>query len=268
MYLINQVSKITGLTKKALRYYDEQDMLKPSVRDEENGYRMYDEKDLQKAQLICLLRKLDFSISEIKDTLCVAENEQDLNYVLKEKIAYIERNISKERKLIEEIGRYIEPVASTPDEKTYEISIETIPPVLVASLRIKDSYDQIGAHTAELFRAVKGAAAGNLMNCYYDEDYTEIADMELCVPIKKRIADASIVCKMLPECRAVCTTHCGSYESLRYAYKALFDYVNQNDMKLCYPSREVYQKGPGMIFKGNPDKYVTRIILPLDIKKW
>ena len=35
MYLISQVSKITGLTKKALRYYDEQDILKPSFRDEE-----------------------------------------------------------------------------------------------------------------------------------------------------------------------------------------------------------------------------------------
>ena len=36
MYLISQVSKITGLTKKALRYYDEQDILKPSFRDEDN----------------------------------------------------------------------------------------------------------------------------------------------------------------------------------------------------------------------------------------
>lgn len=58
MYLINQFSKMTGLTKKALRYYDEQEILTPSVRDAENQYWQYDEEDLCRAKMIVLLRKL------------------------------------------------------------------------------------------------------------------------------------------------------------------------------------------------------------------
>jgi effector-binding domain-containing protein len=34
-------------------------------------------------------------------------------------------------------------------------------------------------------------------------------------------------------------------------------------LKLSLPSREVYLKGPGMIFKGNPKNYLTEIQLPI-----
>lgn len=266
MYLISQVSKITGLTKKALRYYDEQDILKPSFRDEDNQYRFYDESDLKRAQLISLLRKFDFSISEIKDTLNVTENVEDLNYVLKEKIDYIERNIAKERALIKEIDQYLKPSLSMHEEKSYEITIENIDPVMVAGLRIRDAYNQIGKYTTELYKAVKGNINGNLINCYYDEDYVEIADMEICIPVRKRIESSTVLCKTLPSVNAVCTTHYGSYEALHLAYEALFSYVNDNKLTLLTPSREVYLKGPGMIFKGNPNKYITKIILPFEIK--
>lgn len=265
-YLISQVSKITGLTKKALRYYDEEDILKPSFRDEENQYRLYDENDLKKAQLINLLRKFDFSISEIKDTLNVAENQEDLNYILKEKIECIESNIAKEKDLIREINRYIEPFPSMCEEMKYEITIEDMNPVMVASLRIKDSYDQIGKYIPELFKAVKGNTNGNLINCYYDEDCVDIADMEICIPVQRMFASSTVLCKTLPSEKAVCTTHYGSYETLFLAYKALFRYVNDNKITVLSPSRELYIKGPGMIFKGNPDKYITKIILPFEMK--
>ena len=47
MYKISQFSKISGLTVKALRYYDEENILKPSFRSEENQYRYYNDKDLK-----------------------------------------------------------------------------------------------------------------------------------------------------------------------------------------------------------------------------
>ena len=85
MYQISQFSKISGLTVKALRYYDEQGMLKPSYRDKNTLYRYYNENDLKKAQLIRLLRSLEFSILEIKEVLEMVNNEADLTYILQEK---------------------------------------------------------------------------------------------------------------------------------------------------------------------------------------
>ena len=65
MYRISQFSKISGLTVKALRYYDQENILQPTFRNEDNQYRYYNEEDLKKSQLIKSLRALDFSIMEI-----------------------------------------------------------------------------------------------------------------------------------------------------------------------------------------------------------
>ena len=65
MYRISQFSKISGLTVKALRYYDQENILQPTFRNEDNQYRYYNEEDLKKSQLIKCLRSLDFSIMEI-----------------------------------------------------------------------------------------------------------------------------------------------------------------------------------------------------------
>ena len=62
---ISQFSKISGLTVKALRYYDQENILQPTFRNEDNQYRYYNEEDLKKSQLIKSLRSLDFSIMEI-----------------------------------------------------------------------------------------------------------------------------------------------------------------------------------------------------------
>ena len=65
MYRISQFSKISGLTVIALRYYDQENILQPTFRNEDNQYRYYNEEDLKKSQLIKSLRSLDFSIMEI-----------------------------------------------------------------------------------------------------------------------------------------------------------------------------------------------------------
>lgn len=51
MYKFSQFSKISEITVKALRYYDEENILRPTIRKEENQYRYYTDEDLKKAQL-------------------------------------------------------------------------------------------------------------------------------------------------------------------------------------------------------------------------
>jgi len=31
--------------------------------------------------------------------------------------------------------------------------------------------------------------------------------------------------------------------------------------------REIYHKGPGMVFKGNPNKYVTEIVISFEVRE-
>lgn len=47
------------------------------------------------------------------------------------------------------------------------------------------------------------------------------------------------------------------------AYAAIDSYAAENGVQLQPPFREVFIKGPGMVMKGSPDKYITEIIFPI-----
>jgi effector-binding domain-containing protein len=46
-------------------------------------------------------------------------------------------------------------------------------------------------------------------------------------------------------------------------FKAIKRYAVENNLTLELPFREVYIKSPGMLLKGNPNKYITEILFPL-----
>lgn len=65
---INEVAKLTGVTVRALHYYDKIGLLKPEEITEA-GYRIYSENDLETLQQILFFRELDFSLNEIKEMI-------------------------------------------------------------------------------------------------------------------------------------------------------------------------------------------------------
>ena len=63
--LIRDFAKLTGVSIRTLHYYDEIGLLKPSIVDEQNGYRFYDEENLERMQEILFYRELDFPLKSI-----------------------------------------------------------------------------------------------------------------------------------------------------------------------------------------------------------
>lgn len=62
---INEVEQQVGISKKNIRFYEQQGLLHPR-RNSENGYREYDEADVDCLKKIKLLRKLSLPIEEIR----------------------------------------------------------------------------------------------------------------------------------------------------------------------------------------------------------
>ena len=263
MYKIGDFSKITNLSVKALRYYDEENILNPSYRNKENSYRFYDANDFKKAELIALLRELDFSISEIKDVMSICEDRSDISFILEEKKEMVVNKIAKQKALLKKIDLYIKPNLMEDDSMNYKIEVKHIPAVKVASIRFKGKYSDCGKYIGKIFKVIKGDAEGEPFNCYYDGRYQEDADIECCVSVSKKIYDSEVTVKELPLIKALTTIHTGTYESINMAYKAILDYSLENNINCLTPSRERYIKGPGMIFKGNPNNYITEIIVPI-----
>lgn len=99
---INEVESITGLTKKSIRYYEEQELLSPN-RNNNNDYREYSKSDIDTLKKIKFLRSLNVSISDIKK---LQNNTLSLRECMSERIDKIEAeelNFQKIKNMCEEI---------------------------------------------------------------------------------------------------------------------------------------------------------------------
>lgn len=65
---INEAEQAIGITKKNIRFYEQEGLLNPS-RNLSNGYRDYSEQDIEILRQIKLLRKLDIPLEEIRRLL-------------------------------------------------------------------------------------------------------------------------------------------------------------------------------------------------------
>ncbi|MDO5294214.1 MAG: MerR family transcriptional regulator [bacterium] len=75
-YRIGEVSKITGVSKDTLHFYDKIGLLIPEYIDENNRYRYYSRWNLWQLDIITMCRKLDISIDQIRAVLQLHDNDK------------------------------------------------------------------------------------------------------------------------------------------------------------------------------------------------
>lgn len=101
---INEVEQIVGLSKKSIRYYEENGLLKPK-RDRVNDYRIYSEEDIKKLRIIKFLRELNVPIRELK---LLNDNKITLKECMDDRINKIieeEKNYQKIKDMCLEISK-------------------------------------------------------------------------------------------------------------------------------------------------------------------
>ena len=79
MKTVKEVSELTGISIRTLRYYDEIDLLKPA-KVTEAGYRLYDESSLKILSQIMFFREMEVPLSEIK--VIMKDSESDNRKIL------------------------------------------------------------------------------------------------------------------------------------------------------------------------------------------
>ena len=94
---IREVTKITGITANALRYYDTKGILHPTVRNTEGRKEwLYDDEAIRRAKRILLLRRIGIPVESIASTLDKAGWLDDA--VLKSRI----EELREERRAVDE----------------------------------------------------------------------------------------------------------------------------------------------------------------------
>ena len=97
MWTVHEVSEMTGLSIRALRYYDRIGLLRPAARTEA-GYRLYDETALEALQQILLFRELEFPLKDIRRIIQSPSFDRDK--ALEQQIGLLEMKKERLERLI------------------------------------------------------------------------------------------------------------------------------------------------------------------------
>ena len=150
-------------------------------------------------------------------------------------------------------------------ESTFEIEEKQVEDILVGGIRMKGKYSDCGKAFATLGRKFGRYIRGDAMLLHHDMEYKEDdADFEACLPVEKCESSGEVTVRTLPGGRCVSLLHQGPYDTLGRSYELISKYVNEKHYEIKSPSREIYIKGPGMIFKGNPKNYITEIQMMIE----
>jgi effector-binding domain-containing protein len=263
---IGRFSKMTRLSVKALRLYDQIGLLSPAHVDEASGYRYYRLGQATQAEAIRALRSLDMPLEEIRRVLT------GTHAVMHDTLA------AHRRRLAAEVERHRRMLTFTEDLLNgkaqlmpYDIEVKKIPDQRVAAARRRTSLatisEAIGSAGEELMGqlAPRGITpAGPFFVLYHDviDDRTE-GDIEVCVPLaedQQVDTTGEVYLTRIPGGEAAATLHKGSYDQIRPAYHALTAWAAGEGRELVGSPREVYLNTP---MDTAPDDLRTEIVWPL-----
>jgi DNA-binding transcriptional MerR regulator len=136
MFKIGDFSKLSHVSIKTLRYYDEIGLLRPGEIDRFTGYRYYAATQLSRLNRILLLKGLGLSLDQIGRLLESDLPPDQLRGMLKLRRAEIERSIEEEEARLGQVEALLIQIEQ---ENTlmskYDVVIKQVAPVRIASVR-------------------------------------------------------------------------------------------------------------------------------------
>lgn len=138
MRTVKQVSEMTGISVRALHYYDQIGLLRPTVCNEA-GYRFYDDKALEILRQILFFREFDMPLKEIK---AVIENPAlEKNQILQMQRKMLVAKKERMERLITSIDRILK------GDNTMDFEVFT-------KIELEDMYNSMVANMSEEQKAI------------------------------------------------------------------------------------------------------------------
>jgi effector-binding domain-containing protein len=246
MIRIGDFSKLSRVSVKALRYYDEMGLLKPVSVDRFTGYRFYEYSQLSTLNRILALKELGFSLEEIGPLLDDGLSVEQMRGMLKLRETEARQRVREETERLERIESRLREIEQENNMSSYDVVIKNVEAVKVASVReVVPTPPEQGS----LWRELEGYLAmhrvrpnGACFTLYHDDEYKERDwDLEVCEPIEGDVSESRRVkVRSLPAMSVACAIHNGPFVTLNEAYGAILKWIDANGYRIIGPCREVY----------------------------
>ena len=269
MFKIGDFSKLSQVSVKTLRYYDEIGLLKPSEIDRFTGYRYYTAGQLSRLNRILLLKDLGLSLDQIGRLLQSDLPPDQLRGMLKLRQAEIARSIEEEETRLARVAVLLNQIEQeNVSMSKYDVVIKKVAPVRIASIRDVvanygaqgELWGELGAYLAQ--HNVKAVAP--CLTIDHNDSYKERdVDLEVCEVIDAAlpVSDRVKVRELPAMEQMACTVHHGPFNQLNQGYQALMQWAEANGYRFTGPSREVYLQ---VSETGDESTNVAEIQIPVE----
>ena len=272
MLKIGDFSKLSRISIRMLRHYDELDLLVPRSIDCYTSYRYYSEEQLQIAARITALKDMGFSLATISEILKNYDNPKALAEFLLIKKAEVQAQAEEVSQRLLLLESTIIRLRKDDTVMNYNVVLKTLPERYVASVRkVIPTYDQESILWNTLMTET---AAMNLQpadNCYslaifHDEGYKENdVDVEIQEAVKGSYQNTeNVVFKTVPAVEIASAIYKGSYEQITAVNHVVANWVNDNKFEFNGAMFCIYHVSPAQTT--NPDEWVTEVCYPVKKK--
>jgi DNA-binding transcriptional MerR regulator len=266
---IGDFSKLSKISIRMLRYYDELGILNPEYINKESGYRYYSPEQLSLAFRIQALKDMGFSLDTIQDILKTYDDIDNLKRYLLLRYDEMEIEVMEKQSKLKLLKSIINRIGKDCDYMKYNVVIKELPSRYVASLRgILPGNQQDGLLWDKLSKQIESQKVEYTSPCfpvtiYYDEGYKEKdVDVEIQISVNGKYIDTEDVRFITTEPMTVASVIItGSYEQLPEANEAVAKYISDNEFTMSGPMFNIYHVNPGM--EMNSGNWITEICYPV-----
>jgi len=282
VYSIGELSKISDISVKTLRFYDQEGLLTPEIRNAETGYRYYSDKQVLQVQIIKELKPYGLSLGDIRNIL----QEKDIAFLaekLKSKVGVIEKEIEKlNQQLMATQYAHNRLVSGQsvltsldegikPNKDMYPVDVYILPSTWVIYTRYESRLNVEDLFLERCLELQRMRDQYNLFHCgpfigIFHDGYTsqfvnQEGDLELCLPIIKPANFNCSTLKSLGGFLVASTMHIGHYKNSFRAYLSLVEWIEENGYEITGPPIEHYLMDP--CNADDPSHYITKINFPV-----
>ena len=268
MLKIGEFSKLSRVSVRMLRHYDEIGLLKPAETDRFTDYRYYREDQLPTVGRISALRDMGFSLADIIRILQVYDDRDQLDPYFsarQKELEDLSRDTAHKLTLLDAARKRLRKE----ENMSYNVTIKTIPQRYAATVHMTiPRYEDEGMIWSVLVKDTcrMGLTEADPCLCavtFLDGEYKE-TDVEMLAwkTVKGNYPDTEHVkFRTLPEVTVASCTFKGSYDQITDVYAAIVAWIEANGYECDGPMFNIYHVSPHET--SDPDEFVTEACYPV-----
>ncbi|HEX5689598.1 MAG TPA: MerR family transcriptional regulator [Roseiflexaceae bacterium] len=245
MYKISDFARLSRVSAKMLRHYDEIGLLRPTFVDPSSEYRFYTPEQLPRLNRIVVLKDLGFSLQQIATLLADDLSGEQIKGMLKLRRAEVEQRIEAEQQRLAQLDERLAQLERAGREPRYDVVLRPVAALPAATVQATATSEAaVGTLLDELewYVGRRRARAAQPPAVVYHVCEPGLIQIEVAVPISGALPSKGRVrAAELPAVQMMaCLVHVGDDDTLDAACSALLRWVETHGYRTAGPIRELY----------------------------